>query len=535
MLTVAEALQLNEMQGAELVAGMDGIHKPISWVHNSGVPDAHNWINGGELVLTTAINMPDNLPEQVDFIQALANKGIAGLAIAVGRYIERIPEEWCATANAHHLPLIAIPYKSRFIDIARAVNERIAQESVALVRRALHINQVLSRLVLDGGGLADLANVLADLIGQSISIETDRFDALASANIAEIDEARRYTLEHGRTNPLLIQTLEDMGTLSTIRETLRPVQLPKLPQVGLDMERILAPIVVHGEIYGYMWIIADGSPLSDIDRLALESGATVAALMMLHREAVQTAEASLKGSLLNQLIEGDPERESLLTDQAIRYGIDLNKPYTMLVMDVLTHENASPVRLYRRVNRLASERNWQAVVSQFAGQVVMLLSTQKDPLEAAEFIHQRLERNDLRIGVSAIHQMPGSVAGAYAECLETLRITSRLGDERRTICFDELGYIHTIYHAGAGSLRGNVHAASLRLLREETQADLFRTLEVYLDLGGNGVATAEVLHIHRSTLNYRLQRIGQITHANLSDPITRLNLQVTLKQLRLFE
>jgi DNA-binding PucR family transcriptional regulator len=64
---------------------------------------------------------------------------------------------------------------------------------------------------------------------------------------------------------------------------------------------------------------------------------------------------------------------------------------------------------------------------------------------------------------------------------------------------------------------------------------LFQTLEQYLDAGGNGVLTAETMHIHRSTLNYRLDRIKDICGVNLADPPTRMNLQVALKLLRLFE
>jgi DNA-binding PucR family transcriptional regulator len=101
--------------------------------------------------------------------------------------------------------------------------------------------------------------------------------------------------------------------------------------------------------------------------------------------------------------------------------------------------------------------------------------------------------------------------------------------------FDTLGYVHALYCAGDESLRGNPHVPLLRRLQAETQADLFHTLEVYLDQGSNGVAAAEALHIHRSTLNYRLQRIEHITGADLADPTTRLNLQITLKQMRLFD
>ncbi|MFZ4813218.1 MAG: PucR family transcriptional regulator [Phototrophicaceae bacterium] len=535
MMTVEQALQLEPLKGTQVVAGEAGLQHAISWVHNSGVPDAQNWVNGGELLLTTAINMPTTLDAQVGMIEALAEKGVVAVGVAVGRFIDEIPPEWCAVANRLGLPLLAVPYQAKFIDIARAINEQISQESVAMLRRAMHIQQTLSELVLNGGNLNDLARILADLIGQAISIENERFDALASANIGTIDEARRYTLEHGHTNPALIAALEDEGILHQLRSTRRPVQLPPFPHVGLEMERILAPIVVHGEIYGYMWLIGDGQPLSDLDQMALEIGATVAALMLLHQEAVQTAEASLKGNWLAQLIQGSaPQHESVLTDQALRYGLDLQRPYRMLMLH-WTDTEGVPARLYRRVNRLVNEREWQAIVSQFAGQVIVLLSDSEALTDATQRIHEQLGVGRSQIGVSDLQHTPNGVQVAHQHCLEALTIAARLLDVRPTVYFDDLGYLHTLYHAGASSLDGNPFVPLLRALQEEVQADLFHTLEVYLDHGANGLATADVLHIHRSTLNYRLERIRQILHSPLADPIQRMNIHVAVKLMRLFD
>ena len=131
-----------------------------------------------------------------------------------------------------------------------------------MLERALTIHRVLTQLVLDGGDLKQLAVTLAGLVGQSISIENERFEALASHNIADVDEARRYTLSEGRTDPRLVNALEERGILGQIRRTLRPVHIPQMADVGLEMERILAPIVVHSNIYGYVWIIADDRPIS---------------------------------------------------------------------------------------------------------------------------------------------------------------------------------------------------------------------------------------------------------------------------------
>ncbi len=49
------------------------------------------------------------------------------------------------------------------------------------------------------------------------------------------------------------------------------------------------------------------------------------------------------------------------------------------------------------------------------------------------------------------------------------------------------------------------------------------------------MAAAEHLHIHRSSLIYRLGRISQLCNVRHDDPTTRTNLQIALKLLRLFE
>ena len=533
MLTVDEALQLPAFAGSKVVAGQDGLHHTISWVHVVGVPDAARWLNGGELILTTSINLPPDEAGQCAYLQALADKGVAGLALAVGNTIEHAPPHLLDLADRNHFPLIELPYDLRFIDIARSANERISQENMAMVTRALNINRVLTQLVLEGGDLKQLATTLADLIGQSVSIENERFEALASANITAYDEARRYTLREGRTDPRLVTALDERGTLDEIQKTLRPVFLPALPDVGLEMERILAPIVVHGAIYGYVWIIADDRPLTDLDHMAIESAATIAALMLLHQEAVQSAEASLKGGFLAQLIEGANGREAVLTDQALRFGIDLSAPFALLVID--TEDRGKVLPVYRRIHRLATIHEWPVVAGQFAGQVVMLAQHEADLATITATIHEQANGGGLRISVSGLYRDAAQIPLAYEQCHEALQIARRLKMADRTVYFDQLGYLHTLFQAGPDSLRSNPHIPALRQLLDEQQADLFHTLEAYLDEGGNAVQTAKTLHIHRSTLNYRLQRISEVCACDLSDPGTRLNLQVALKLMRLFE
>ena len=533
MLTLKEALELPILQQAQVVAGGADLQRPIRWVHPVTVPDVADWLHGGELVLTTVMNMPPGDAAQSDFLRQLAAKGIAALVITTGLMVEAIPAHLREIGDELGLPLIELPYQTRFVDIAKVINERIAEDNLDTISRALSIQQQLSRLVLEGGGFVELADMLAGQVGHSISIENERFEAIASKNIAAVDSARRYTIAHGRTNPKLVEALEG-EYLPRIRETLRPLQLPVMPDLGLEMERLLAPIVVHSEVYGYMWIIADVQALTPIDMMAIEIGATVAALLMLYQESLAAAEASLKGSFVAQLIEGDGARQSILSDQGLRYGVDLRLPWRMLLVSLGAAQAPAVARAYRAINRVLAQRDAPAVAAQFAGQVVILAQSGGSCDELALALLDRLGA-DARIAVSGIFTGADAVGAAQEQCNDALIIGARIAPAQALHHFERLGYIHTLYQAGAGSLAQNAQVPLLRKLQTAQQADLLRTLETYLDAGGNSVQTAQALCIHRSTLNYRLARIREICGVDLSAPAARLDLQVALKLMRLFD
>ena len=536
MFRLWEALELPIFREARVVSGSGSLERDIRWVHIIHVPDAAQWLHGGELALTTWFNLPRQPEEQCDLLRQLAAKGIVAVVITIGNLVERIPDYLRTLGDELGLPLIELPYETRFVDIAKAINERIAQENLDKFSRALMIQQRLTQLVLEGGGFAELAEMLAELVSHSISIENERFEIIASKNIAAVDLARRYTIEQGRTDPALIAALE-AEHLPRIRASLRPVHLPVMPHVGLEMERLLAPIVVQGEIYGYMWIIADLRALSPIDMMAIEIGATVAALLMLHQESLQTAEASLKGSLIARLIDGDESRQTILNDQALRYGVDLRDGWQMLLVDIRDAGASEVAGAYRRVNQALAASEQPAVAARFGGQVVIITGADGALDKLAGTLLERLSQlsGDARVSISQVFSGVESVARAHQQCVETLDIRRRLASPGGVWQFADLGYLHTLYQAGRGSLDGNPIAPLLRRLMAEGQADLFGTLEAYLDAGGNSVQTAETLQIHRSTLNYRLSRIREICGLALSSPAARVNLQVALKLMRLFE
>jgi hypothetical protein len=66
------------------------------------------------------------------------------------------------------------------------------------------------------------------------------------------------------------------------------------------------------------------------------------------------------------------------------------------------------------------------------------------------------------------------------------------------------------------------------VLAGQPRTDLMTTARVVLDLGGDIAAAAAALHLHRTTLYYRLDRIRELTGVDLRDGSGRTDLQLAL-------
>lgn len=64
--------------------------------------------------------------------------------------------------------------------------------------------------------------------------------------------------------------------------------------------------------------------------------------------------------------------------------------------------------------------------------------------------------------------------------------------------------------------------------------DLLKTLQVYLSHNGNMTETAKELYIHRSTLQYRLEKIEDLLQVDLDNAEHRFNLNMAIKLYDLF-
>src|SRR5690242_17911115 len=109
--TLAEVLALPALRRADphVVASRHALDRRVRWVHVSEVSDIAHLLEGGELILTTGIAMPEPGPELTRFVAELGAAGVVGLAVELGRrYRDALPAELVATAESEGLALVEL-------------------------------------------------------------------------------------------------------------------------------------------------------------------------------------------------------------------------------------------------------------------------------------------------------------------------------------------------------------------------------------------------------------------------------------------
>jgi DNA-binding PucR family transcriptional regulator len=317
--------------------------------------------------------------------------------------------------------------------------------------------------------------------------------------------------------------------------------------MGMTMERIVAPIIVRREIYGYIWIIAGHHPLTPLDDLALSRGATIAALMMFNEQSMRKAEEALQGDFFTGLLYRAGDR-SLLSEQAQRLGFRLERPHYVLALSQQPRPTARTGPLLEEVRFWLEQQQQQALLIWRDDFLVMVAECLADQNGAGDGKAQAVALLDalshagrrLLIGLGGVCESnlerPGAIRQGYEQAREALLIGRAMGQEAGVIVFAELGLLHWLYHLPAETLADNVYLQqiySLAAYDSERGTDLLRSLEVYLECGGAVQEAAGRLYVHRNTLLHRLERISELCGCDLRTFSHRVNLHAAIKSYRL--
>ena len=122
--------------GLSLVSGQESAQKHVRWVHSTELADPIPWLKGGEVLLTTGLQLKG--PKlQRELVDRLADHDIAALGFGTGFTHRRLPAALVNAAIKRDFPLFEVPYELPFIAITERAFTRLLDERYELLQRSM--------------------------------------------------------------------------------------------------------------------------------------------------------------------------------------------------------------------------------------------------------------------------------------------------------------------------------------------------------------------------------------------------------------
>lgn len=287
-----------------------------------------------------------------------------------------------------------------------------------------------------------------------------------------------------------------------------------------DGDRMLAVSRPRQEILGAVALVGDRHSVGAAELYALEQAAAVLGNELAHRRELAELESRLRGDLVNDLVTDGVQVRAYARAEAL--GHDLHGAHQVLavrwtgggVWDAVLRATAS-----LGIHCLLGTRS----------DIVVLVAASPAPTNDLYDLLDRDLGSSGAVGVGGLVESPDELPRSFDEASQALDISRSTGG---VVIFDDLGLYRLLHATHDGTeIKQYVRDWLGRLLDYDSRhhADLTNTLFHYLECGGNYTATAEALVIHRSTLRYRLRRIGDVGEIDLHDVDSRLNLHVAAR------
>ena len=537
MLTVRDLLQDLDVR---LLAGERSLHLPVRWVHISELLDPTPWLSGGELLLTTGMQL-DTPAQQREFAARLADHHLAGLGFGTGFKHEAVPEPLLEVAAEREFPVFEVPYEVPFIAVTEAAFTQLVNEQYAVLRRALTAQERLERIVLSERGLDALVGALSTLIGAAVVVFDSRGEPMQQ------HEFRRPL------DPEVLETLRgEVRERGRRREAraFRPSLIEGNQGLALPVAADGAPRPPSGpgsRRVPEAWLVAikDAGPLSDFDRLTLHQAVTIVALELLRARVAGETERRLAGDVLDAIASG----ELTGPEVARRLGpFGLSDRVAAIVLRPSPERRAGPGSdsaegvLWSALREEATP----ALVASVGALACALIpgASDEELLALAQRVLMAADgelRGEVRAGIGrTVPVLEARRSFHEARCAleaQTLGVASSDGNgsrpERpRVATYKDLGSFQLLLSLQDDEALRLFCDSILGPIEESEGAyggELMRSLEAFIEENGQWERAARRLYCHRHTLRYRIRRVEELTGRNLSSARDRIEFWLALR------
>jgi hypothetical protein len=370
-----------------------------------------------------------------------------------------------------------------------------------------------------------IADQLADALERAVIVDDAALRPVAvTAQTGLVDAGRVEAVLQRRTSARHRRMLTERG----IFQAREPVVIPASEPGSLP--RLCLPLVHRDQLLGFLWLI-DEPPLTaaQIDRA--QAAAAQASRLLQQRAARQAAEFCTFAALADALLHGDePDRAAAagtLTDEAALTG---SPPYALALIRYLTDAPAGERDDLRQV---AGDLRRRAAPSSFVlatpGRHELVAVTTQDAAGPLRDAVRARPGPQLVIGTAGPATTLETVHAGLDNARYAAEVAAAVPAFGRAADWGQLDSYAVFQYLPRDQAAPERICPGIATLLTERTGMYEATIRAYLDCGANAQQAAAQLHVHRTTLYWRLARVTDLLAVDLSRGDDRLRLHLALK------
>lgn len=489
--------------GVSAATRLPAASRGIELALTTELAEPYEWLSGGELLLTTGIQLPRSADARRDYIRRLDACGVAAIGFGVGLSHERVPAELLSAAAEIGLPVLQIPRPTPFAAVIKRISRRLAQLQYDEVVRASKTQPRMTRAAATDGASAVIRELGVAL----------------GADVVVLDPAGAPVVS--RPARVAAEQLEDL------REGVRGAGASSNSGVFTDASgRVVtfSRISLGRSIYGAVVILSEVA-LPPVAQILLGHATSLLALEFDRPARMRRAQNELNGKLLSLALGGGGALDSVW----LQLGEGADQGGQIRVLCVAS-DSAPALSAVRDTIDDVLTAAVMPVYEQHSAHRVLLMLPARNAMATAHRIVAQLDarrRKRIRTGVSGPHQVP--------------ELARAVDDAKLAATAAAVGGPPVDFGSMAGrallsvdACRQVLHGVADSMLAPLAEYDaangteLLGGLRAFLEANGHWEAASAAAGVHRHTLRKRIEVVEAMLQVNLETASVRAELLLAM-------
>ena len=546
---VKDLLMEEEMNGARLISGEEGLDNEIKGVTIIEAPDIVKWINGGEVLLTGLYAFRScSMEDFKNYIDELVKKKISALILKRGKPVEGAEDKveyLIQFSRKHTIPILEMPFEISFRDVMSRLMERLFNEEVTRLKYFKTTHDNFSALVLGsesiGVAIDQILDVLAKLIRNPVAAFNRQLDCIGASEGAE--RSLEIQKDAQSYEPGVYSNYEYLRQQIDNRQQY-------IVKVKLNLRERL-----------YLVITEEEDSFDVMDAIATESAIWALQFELVRQYSVTELEKKFQNDIMHNILNGKIDSISELQKNTSLLGVPINGSFRVIVfglkgedrdkrdfkskisdtnllsdaiacqiINVKIYNDLDRIVVVKEVNKEQTQEEYRQEIREIVDKVQAYVSRQDKELQ-------------VKAGVGKVVEGVINLPDSFKEANEAFTFVDIAGEisedgNSQVTLFSDLGIFKLLCQLDNPELLLEYVPEGLQKLynyKKPQRDDLLITLKTYLDRNLNLSKTAQDLFVHYKTASYRIEKIAKITGMDFDNANEVLAFRIGLVVYKMIE